>query len=135
MALTNNLLAGLLTYGTDKTRVHPITTNPVTPQPSNEDDEAPTPFTVTQDGTLGFPLATNYEEDITDVPTNTVTAVPEQATVGPQATKHGDLLQLMQRLTTADSLHQHVNEFRWQHTTHTDANKFKDEAFAPSSRP
>jgi hypothetical protein len=45
-----------------------------------------------RDGTLGFPLATNYEEDITGVPTNMVTAIPEQATAAPQATKHGDLL-------------------------------------------
>jgi hypothetical protein len=111
MALTDNLLAGLLAYGTGERQDLPNTTTPTTPQTSHEDDEAPTPYAVTQDEALGFPMDTNDEEAITAAPTNATSVAPEHDHAPATAREPGALLHLMQPLAAANSPRQNATEF------------------------
>jgi hypothetical protein len=135
MALTDNLLAGLLAYGTGERQECTTTNSHTTPRMSHEEDNVPAPFEVSQDKTLGFPMATNDEEAIASVTATPTIPMQTQEPAPPTTMNRGALLKLVQRLATASSPRQLACEFCWQHTARTDTNKFKEEALAPSTRP
>jgi hypothetical protein len=134
MALTNNLLAGLLARASGET--HETTAAVTRPRRRSEDDDQPqTPFAVTQDVTLGFDL--QPDEGAFEAAAQEPPAITTPANTPPAHghSSQGTLLQLLKRLTLSNTPQQLVKEFRWQQQASGDTTKFRDEVLGPSARP